>query len=155
MRRVALAVAALFVSASLAYADDIRAAMEKANEQWLNAFNTPNAAAFPAQYTEDAVLIPQEIMGPVKGPQAIKEYWEGAIKAGFKNHTFQLLDTKESGNFAYQLASWTVDFVKDGKATPIAGHTMRIYEKQSDGSWKTKLHMYRYPPAPTDKKAQN
>ena len=29
MRRVALAVAALFVSASLAYADDIRAAMEK------------------------------------------------------------------------------------------------------------------------------
>jgi ketosteroid isomerase-like protein len=155
MRRVALAVAALFVSASLAYAEDIRAVIEKSNEQWLNAFNTPNTAAFPDQYTEDAVLIPQEIMEPVKGPQAIKEYWEGGIKAGFKNHTFQVLDAKESGNFAYQLASWTLDFVKDGKTTPIAGHTMRIYEKQSDGSWKTKLHMYRYPPAPTDKKAQN
>jgi ketosteroid isomerase-like protein len=155
MRKVALAVAALFVSASLAYAEDVRAVMEKSNELWLSAFNTPNTAAFPDQYTEDAVLIPQEIMEPVKGPQAIKEYWGGAIKAGFKNHTFQVLDAKESGNFAYQLASWTVDFVKDGKTTPMAGHTMRIYAKQSDGSWKTKLHMYRYPPAPTDKQTQN
>src|SRR5580704_8160030 len=114
MRRIVLAVAALLVGTSLACAEDIRAAMEKANEQWLSAFNTPNTAAFPDQYTEDAVLIPQEIMEPVKGPQAIKEYWEGGIKAGFKNHTFQVLDAKESGNFAYQLASWTLDFVKDG-----------------------------------------
>jgi hypothetical protein len=59
MIRVALAVAVLFVSTSLACAEDIRVVMEKLNEQWLNAFNTPNTAAFLDQYTEDAVLIPQ------------------------------------------------------------------------------------------------
>jgi uncharacterized protein (TIGR02246 family) len=146
MIRVALAVAVLFVSTSLACAEDIRVVMEKLNEQWLNAFNTPNTAAFLDQYTEDAVLIPQEAMVPLKGPQAIREYWDGTLKVGAKNHTFQVLDAEEYGNIAYQLSSFTVDV---GNTTHIAGHTMRIYEKQSDGSWKIKVHMYRYPPAPT------
>jgi ketosteroid isomerase-like protein len=154
MRKLALAAAAVVVSTSLAWADDIRAVMEQANKRWLDAFNTPNVSAFPPQYTDDAVLIPQEAMGPIKGPQAIAEWWEGGIKGGFKNHTFQVLEAKEFGNMAYQLSSWTVDQVKDGKTTPFAGHTMRIYERQSDGTWKTKIHMYRYPPTPANKQAE-
>ena len=48
---------------SSARADDLRAAMEASNQQWLNAFNTPNPAAFPAMYTDDAILAAAKAKG--------------------------------------------------------------------------------------------
>jgi hypothetical protein len=35
-----------------------------------------------------------------------------------------------------------------GEKTLIVGHTGRVFEKQSDGTWKTKVHMYNRPNAP-------
>jgi ketosteroid isomerase-like protein len=35
-----------------------------------------------------------------------------------------------------------------GEKTLIAGHTVRIFEKQSDGTWKTNIHMYNRPTVP-------
>jgi hypothetical protein len=33
----------------------------------------------------------------------------------------------------------------NGEKTLISGHTVRIFEKQGDGTWKTKIHMYNRP----------
>jgi ketosteroid isomerase-like protein len=155
MRRfLALSLAlAMTTIASLAWADDLRTAMEHAKKKWLDAFNTANVSAFLSQYTDDAVLIPQEVMEPIKGPKAISEWWDAEIKAGVRNHTFQVVEIKQSGDIAYQLAYWTCDVVKDGKTTPFAGHTVRVFEKQGDGDWKVKVHMYRYP-LPANKEAE-
>jgi ketosteroid isomerase-like protein len=32
-----------------------------------------------------------------------------------------------------------------GEKTLIAGNSIRIFEKQSDGMWKTKVHMWNRP----------
>jgi uncharacterized protein (TIGR02246 family) len=137
-----------------ARADDLRSAMEASNKQWLDAFNTPNAAAFPAMYTNDAILIPGG--SPVaSGPEAIKQFWEGGIKAGFKDHTFEIIETRADGNLAYLLSSWTVKQVKSsGEVGTLTGHTVRVLLRQNDGSWKTKLHMFipQNPPAPQEAK---
>src|ERR1700752_5034310 len=98
---------------SSARADDLRTAMEVSNQQWLNAFNTPNTAAFPAMYTDDAVLIPGGAPA-ANGPEAIRQFWEGTIKAGFKDHTFEIIETRADGNLAYLVSGWSVNQVNSG-----------------------------------------
>jgi uncharacterized protein (TIGR02246 family) len=144
----------LLMWGSSARADDLRTAMEVSNQQWLNAFNTPNTAAFPAMYTDDAILVPGG--SPVAiGPEAIKQFWEGGIKAGFKDHTFEIIETRADGNLAYLLSSWTVNQVKSGgEGRTMSGHTLRVLLKQTDGNWKTKAHIFipQNPPAPKEAK---
>ena len=124
-------------------AADLRAAMEADNARWLAAFNTPNPAAFPAMYTKDAILLPQGSQLVTGGPEAIKQFWESNIKAGVKDHTFEILSIYEDGKYAYQAAKWTVVLVKGtGEKTPLSGNTIRIFERQSDGTWLTKIHMF-------------
>jgi uncharacterized protein (TIGR02246 family) len=138
-----------------ARADDLRSAMEASNQQWLNAFNKPNISAFPAMYTEDAILIPGGMAAAVTGPEAITKFWEGAIKAGFKDHTFEIVETRADGSLAYMLSTWTVKQVKSsGEVSDLTGHTVRVLLKQNDGTWKTKVHMFvpLPPPAPQEAK---
>ena len=77
------------------------------------------------------------------GPEAIRQFWEGAIARGAKEHAFEIVSTHEDGRYAYQVARWSVVLVKeDGERTPVTGNTVRIYERQDDGRWLTKVHMY-------------
>jgi uncharacterized protein (TIGR02246 family) len=126
-------------------AEDIRPAMEAANAQWLAAFNTPDPAAFVSLYTPDAVVYFQG-SPPVTGPEAIRQFWEKRIKLGIRDHTFEIVETATDGRYAWQVSRTTVQWVRDtGDKTLIAGHTVRIFEKQSDGTWKTKIHMWNHP----------
>jgi ketosteroid isomerase-like protein len=150
MRRtpLALALAAilpLWVFGKSASADDIRPAMEAANAQFLAAFNTPNPPAFLPLYTADAILFFQGA-APVTGPEAIKQFWESRIKMGVRDHTFDIIETWADGNYAYQTTRTTVQLVRDnGEKILISGHTVRIFQKQGDGTWKAKIHMYNRP----------
>jgi ketosteroid isomerase-like protein len=127
-------------------ADDLRSAMEASNKQWLDAFNTPSIASFPAMYTEDAILIPGGMAPAVPGPIEITKFWEGSIRAGFKDHTLAIVETHADGHLAYVLSTWTVKKVGGGpnnnEESTLQGHTLRVLLKQSDGTWKTKIHIF-------------
>jgi len=139
----AVTVACLVTLTSHAMGADLRGAMEADNARWLAAFNTPNPAAFPAMYTNDALLLPPGAQPVTGGPEAIKQFWESRIKAGAKDHTFEIVSVHEDGKYAYQVAKWTVVVVKDtGEKTPFSGNTVRIFERQGDGTWLTKVHMF-------------
>lgn len=138
----AVATLPLMVPDKIARADDIRPAMEAANAQFLAAFNTPNPSAFPPLYTNDSVLFFQGAP-PITGPEAIKQFWESQIKRGVRDHTYDIIETGADGKYAYQVTKNTVQLVRDtGERTLIAGHTVRIFEKQNDGTWKIKIHMF-------------
>jgi ketosteroid isomerase-like protein len=127
-------------------ADDLRAEMEGSNKQWLEAFNTPSIASFPAMYTEDAILIPGGMAPAVPGPEAITKFWEAGIRSGLKDNTLEIVETRADGNLAYLLSTWTVKKVKGGpnnnEESTLQGHTLRVLLKQSDGTWKTKVHIF-------------
>jgi ketosteroid isomerase-like protein len=137
----------LVVFGSSVRADDLRAAMEASNKQWLEAFNTPSIAAFPAMYTQDAILIPGGMAPAVLGPEAITKFWEGSVRAGFKDYSLEIVETRADGNLAYVLSTWTVKQVKSGnypnnsEESTMQGHTLRVLLKQGDGTWKTKVHI--------------
>ena len=80
---------------------------------------------------------------PITGPEAIKEFWESRINMGSKNHTYEIVNTWGDGKFAYQFAKASVEFTPaTGAKTVGHGFTVRIFEKQPDGTWKAKLHMF-------------
>jgi uncharacterized protein (TIGR02246 family) len=138
----------LLAPGKVARAEDIRPAMETANAQFLAAFNTPNPSAFLPLYTKDSVLFFQGAP-PVTGPEAIKQFWESRIKLGVRDHTFDIIETGADAKYAYQVTKNTVQLVRDtGEKTLTAGHTVRIFEKQNDGTWKIKIHMFNRPDVP-------
>jgi uncharacterized protein (TIGR02246 family) len=138
----------LLASGNVARAEDIRPAMETANAQFLAAFNTPNPSAFLPLYTRDSVLYFQGAP-PVAGPEAIKQFWESRIKAGVRDHTYDIVEMGADGKYAFQVTKATVQLVhENGEKTLTVGHTVRIFERQSDGTWKTKIHMFNRPSAP-------
>jgi len=146
MKSKALLLSALFVSVlttSLARAEDLRAAMEGVNARWLQAYNTNSPQAFLDMYTNDAVLMPPG-SPPVNGREAITQFWENRLKPGNrKNHTFEILSAQQDGKTAYQVNRWTADLIKDtGETTKLSGNSVRVFERQSDGGWLIKVHIF-------------
>ena len=123
--------------------DNIRAAMEAANNEWSAAYNSLNGKAFPALYTKDAVLMPPGAQ-PINGSEAIGRFWTDLIKAGNrKNFAIEIASIQRDGKYAYQTGRWTLDLVKDnGEVTKVVGSTVRIFEEQADGKWLAKVHIY-------------
>lgn len=140
---VCVALLALLGCAAPMRTEDLRATMEADNARWLAAFNKPNSGAFPAMYTKDALLLPPGTHPVTGGPEAIRQFWEGLIKRGFRDHTFEIVSTHVDGQYAYQVARWTINLVKDtGEKTPFSGNTVRLFERQPDGRWLTKVHLF-------------
>jgi uncharacterized protein (TIGR02246 family) len=132
----------LTLAACAARAEELRPAMERANAQFLEAFNRPNPAGFAALYTPDALLLFSGLP-PKTGPDAITQFWESRIKAGARDHTFEMLDAWEDGKYAFQIAKAGVQVVPPtGDKFAISGYAVRIFERQSDGTWKAKVHMF-------------
>ena len=143
--RARIALLILFASVAFtARAEDLRPAMERANAAFLEAFNRPNPAGFAALYTSDAVLLFGGLP-PVTGPAAITQFWEARIKAGVRDHTYEIVDAWADGRYTFQLAKAGVQLVRPtGEKTASTGYTVRIFERQSDGTWKTKVHMFNF-----------
>ena len=143
-RVLVLATVAWFsILASRVLADDLWDAMEADNARFLAAYNAPDPGAFLALYTQDAVLLPPGVEPVAGGPEAIKQFFEQGIKAGLTDHTFEIVSVHADGKYAYQVARWTIVLVKGtGERIPFSGNTIRIFERQSDGTWLTKVHMF-------------
>lgn len=145
MRSIRASFTALLVALSYAIpvlADDLRAAMEADNAKWLAAFNTRTPGVLRTMYTADAMLLPPSAQ-PVSGADAIGTFWDQRVKPGDKkNHTFDIVSLEQDGKFAYQVARWTVILVKDTGETKLSGNTVRIFERQADGAWLTKVHIF-------------
>lgn len=81
---------------------------------------------------------------PVNGAEAIGKFWSDRIKPGNrKNHTFEIVSIQRDGELAYQVARWTLDLVGDGgEVKKLAGSTVRIFEKEPNGKWLVKVHIF-------------
>lgn len=125
-----------------AWANDLRAAMETDNAKWLKAFNNREAKLMPAMYTPDALILAPNTE-PVKGREAIGQFWEKMHKDGnLKDHTFDIVEVKQDGKQAYQVARYTLVAVKEGAESKASGNAVRILERQPDGTWLTKVQIF-------------
>jgi uncharacterized protein (TIGR02246 family) len=133
-----LVLAAAVAAAQAQESADLKAALEANNAEWLQAYNSQNADALAQMYTEDAVLIAAGEQ-PIRGADAIHAYWQTDVQ-DYSDHTWEILEVRGEDDLAYQIAEWTVA-ERSGGAT-YSGNTVRILERQADGQWLTRLHMF-------------
>jgi len=125
------------------HGSDLRAQMEAANASFLNAYNSQSRTAFKGIYTPDAMLLAPSSQ-PLVGADAIGTFWADSVKGGKRtNPTLQIVSVWAEGRYAYQVARYTVDMVdSQGATSKVAGNAVRIFEKQPDGKWLTKVHIF-------------
>ena len=53
-----------------------------------------------------------------------------------------LVDVLPIGNYAYTTSHFTATLMVNEKAAPISGSTVKTLERQPDGQWKIKSHIF-------------
>ena len=142
MTRISLVSFALILIvsyASLALADPLADKLTSMNAQWDAAINNADFDALLPLYTDDGRLLPPGAQ-PVTGP-AIRDFFAGRGRS-VRNHKLELVDVLPIGNYAYTTSHFTATLMVNEKAAPISGSTVRLLERQPDGQWKIKSHIF-------------
>lgn len=121
---------------------DIREVIRANSDRWNTAFNSGNASAVSDLYTPDATVLPHT-HDVISGFESIRAFWQSVIDAGFKNHKIDLLDVHSRGDLAYETAKWQAEGPgEDGTTQFFGGSLVNVFERQGDGSWKCRVHIW-------------
>lgn len=121
-------------------ADSLADEISSAAAKWDAAINNADFDALLPLYTADGRLMPPGAQ-PVTGPLAIRDFFAGRGRS-VRNHKVELVDVLPIGNYAYTTSHFTATLVVNEKAAPISGSTVRLLERQADGQWKIKSHIF-------------
>jgi len=128
-----IAVALVFIAASIAPAFAQKAEIEAVNAQWIAFFNKGDFAGVASLYTEDASAFPPGA-GIVNGRPAIEALWKGmAEQVGDPKVT--TLDVKPLGpSAAREIGTFSLK-TKGAKPQEISGKYVVVWEKVGN-DWK-------------------
>ena len=121
-------------------ADQLANEISSLAAKWDAAINNADFDALPPLYTADSRLMPPGAQ-PVTGPLAIRDFFAGRGRS-VRNHKVELVDVLPIGNYAYTTSHFTATLVVNEKVAPISGSTVRLLERQPDGQWKIKSHIF-------------
>lgn len=121
---------------------DAKATVETLNAHWNKALNTGDAKALANQYAENALLSPGN--GQVlNGRAEIEKLFQGFVDAGVHNHTLEIVSVGGNDKALYQVAKWNANGAeKDGKKPSFGGITTSVYERDANGQWVTRSHVW-------------
>jgi uncharacterized protein (TIGR02246 family) len=112
------------------------------NDKWNAAFNVGEAAAVAGLYTADATVLPHT-HDVVQGVNAIGDFWKSVIEAGFKNHSIDLINVHAQENLVVEIAKWQAEGPGEGgRRQSFGGSLVNVFERQGDGSWKCRVHIW-------------
>jgi ketosteroid isomerase-like protein len=123
-----------------ASADPLGDQMASMNARWDAAINDADFDALLPMYTADARLMPPGAP-PITGPTGIRNFFAERGRS-VRNHKLELVDVLPIGNYAFVTSHFTATLVVNDKASPISGSTVRLFERQADGLWKIKSHVF-------------
>ena len=130
------------ISAGSSMAASAEEDVKAAYSAWDAAFNQGDAGAAAALYSDDALFLPPT-HDVIKGPAGVEKFLQAIIGMGSKNHKFEMIEAREEGNIIYAAAKWSATGKNaEGKEQPFSGVVAHVFERQSDGSLKVKLHTF-------------
>lgn len=118
-------------------------ALAGTSQAWIDAYNNGDAAAIAAMMTEDAMVLPPGAE-PVKGRDAIEDFWAAAIAIGLKGN-LDPLEASIDGDLGYKMGTYELltpegDRVDHGKWIEVW--------KNVDGEWLMHRDIYNSSVAP-------
>lgn len=123
---------ALSVGLTYAQTDDVRAAVEAGNREWVAAFLRGASQAIGNLYTTTAQAFPPQ-GDIVRGREAIARMWQGAIDSGIKGVALATLEVEASGDTAHEVGTYSL--MGDGGKVLDSGKYVVVWKKE-DGKWR-------------------
>jgi uncharacterized protein (TIGR02246 family) len=111
---------------------EVRNAIAAANEKFMAAISSGDAAGVAALYTENGQVLPPN--GDfVTGQQAIETFWQAVMDMGIKEAKLKIVEVGDHGDTATEVS----EFALLGEAGQVLdkGKYIVIW-KQEDGQWK-------------------
>ena len=140
--KTAVATGIMAIAGVTQAADSVEVMVNQGNTAWNTAFNAKNADALAALYTAEAILVPPTGT-TVKGTAAIREFWSGLFKAGFKDHKIDLVGVRQEGKLTIAVAKWQATGPdENGAPKQYGGQLVNILETQEDGQMRSILHTW-------------
>ena len=119
-------------SAVPARTEDLRAAIEASNKQFVAAAVKGDGAAMAALYTADGELLPAN-SDFVKGTAAIQKFWQGVLDSGIKGATLKTLEVEAHGAVAHEVGQYEL-MDQTGKALDKGKYV--VIWKKVGAQWK-------------------
>jgi uncharacterized protein (TIGR02246 family) len=121
---------------------DVRRAIDKGNEQWIEGWKKGDAAMVAAIFADDGVQLAGS--GKIfKGPQQILERQKASMQGvdpGVKV-TVTTVNVWLDGDTAYETGKYKYEYIEKGKPSKDEGRYVTIWKRQKDGSWKLSMDM--------------
>jgi uncharacterized protein (TIGR02246 family) len=128
-------------------AADARAAIEKANAAFSQAFEKGDAKALAAMYTADAIVFPPD-QEMVKGNEAIGGFWKATHDGGVESAVLTTADVGRSGDVAYEVGVVSLTIRPEGKPAAKVSAKYVVVWKREHGAWKLHRDIWNSLPAP-------
>jgi uncharacterized protein (TIGR02246 family) len=110
----------------------IREAIVTANGNFMEAFNSGDAAGVAALYTAEGQLLPGN-SDFVTGTQAIQDFWQGVMDMGIKSGKLETIEVGGMGKMAYEVGKYQL-FADDDQMLDQGKYI--VIWKQVEGVWK-------------------
>ena len=113
------------------------AAIRAADQAWMKASSTHDAAKATAFMAPDGVMLPPN--APAAADQAaVKKVFEGffAMKDFKLTWTPTAVMASSSGDLGFSSGTYDLSFSNNGKPAHDKGKYVTVWKKQADGSWK-------------------
>jgi uncharacterized protein (TIGR02246 family) len=138
---ILLVVGSAFVTTA-SYAGSPEEDVTAAYAAWDAAFSKADAGAIAAFYAEDAVFLPPS-HNVIEGPAGVEAFFAELFKGGATAHKLELVKAQGDDTLLFGAAKWSA-MGKDsnGADQPWGGIATHVFERQSDGSLKIKLHTF-------------
>lgn len=109
-----------------------KAAIEAVDAEFEAALAAGSASRLAGVYTKDGQALPPN--GPVvSGRKALKEFWQGAVDAGFASVELETLELEAFGESAVQVGRYILK-TADGETADVG--KLMIFWKKEDGEWR-------------------
>ncbi len=82
--------------------EDVRKAIENAKLKYVEGIRKGDAAAVAAMFTEDAILLPQNVE-MIRGRKGIEKFYGAAIQGGLKDNVFATMEVSGSGDIIHEV----------------------------------------------------
>jgi uncharacterized protein (TIGR02246 family) len=137
-----LAFGLVTTGSALAGEANAKAMVETLNNNWNQAFNNANPKLLASMYAENAVLSPGN--GKVlNGRTEIENLFKSFFEAGLNNHKIEIVTTGGDKKTLFQVAKWSASGAeKDGVKATYSGITTSTYQKDANGKWVARSHVW-------------
>lgn len=111
---------------------EVRAAIEAATRQLIDAFGQRDAAGCASLYTEQGAMLPPNA-DIARGRQAIQDVWQGIFDAGLTAFRVESLEVESAGDLAYEMGRYTL-YAGDNDVAD-EGKYILIWKREA-GQWR-------------------